>query len=487
MAIDLTKLTPAQQSAVRTGDMSALSQSEKDGLISLFKADGYSVTSNGKDSIFSKKDVTQSSQAFYKDQNSLIPDMIALGQKGAQKYAETGDRKAADRLFYQSETARLQTAVAPDVTKSVVDTKPVYDNNQDPTSFHNQDDCTLGVLKQNESEIMKYLENSRNTDLKALAKSAKEGNLASTYALIGIVDSWQPDMEQNAKDGKLTADTANNVGGQPLKTDKTWVVPAEFCTEEDFKLIERKNQSDTPPPGELPPGEEKKPTEDNPKGGVKAEGNDKGGSEVIHVGETIDGSYGFASGAFIKVPKDSVLAKLAKRTEDGSINHGAKLVIPEVSSYSLRDADSRRSGGNGDDYVSFGELQSYVVKQKAGGNPNFVNVDTDHLFSESEQALIDKYGIDNVGLNMNLLGQGEYGTVARGSDFDHPEEIFKAPTGAMKMNAGYYNLGIPTGIDSDGEMHYRDGVALALTPSQNPDTDEKRKYGAAFYSLIPKK
>lgn len=345
MNIDLAKLTPAQQTAVRTGDLSVLSQSEKDSLISLFKADGYSVTSNGKDSIFSKKAVTQSSQAFYKDQNSLIADMTALGTLGAKKYAETGDRKVADRLFYKSETGRLQNAVAPDVTKDVFDTKPVYDNNQDPTSFHNQDDCTLGVLKQNESEIMKYLENSRDPRLSDLAKKSQGGDLASTYALIGIVDSWQPDMEKNAKDGKLTVDTATNVGGQPLKTDKTWVVPAEFCSEEDFKLIEKKNQSDKPPV-------------DNPPGSDgKIEFKPEGESNMIF--SRSDSGPALQYAGKVKVPKafyDMVASTPnAILAYEDSSTQGVR-----VTSYSLGAADYN---SNHDGYASIADYEKAISKK----------------------------------------------------------------------------------------------------------------------------
>lgn len=187
---------------------------------------------------------TSSSDAFYADQSVLIDDMVKLGKEAAAKYAETGDRKAADRMFYDSETARLKTALTPEVTSAVVDTDPTYDNESDPTSKRNENDCTLGVLKQSRSEVMDYLANSRDPKLRDLAAKSQAGDLASTYALIGVIDSWQTDMHQNAVDGKLTVDHGGNAGGEPLKTDPQWEVPAEYMSIEDYEAREKPPQGD---------------------------------------------------------------------------------------------------------------------------------------------------------------------------------------------------------------------------------------------------
>lgn len=246
--VDISALTPAQQAAIKSGDTSGLSAQDKATIENIFKADGYTVTENGNSINFSKKTSKESSSVFKSANDKVIDDMTSLGKTAAKKFGETANRKTSDRFFYDSETQIIKDeAVAPEVNKTVDETKPTYDNKQGQLSEHNKDDCTLGVLKQSQSDAMEYLQNSRDPRISDLAKKSKGGDLASTYALIGIMDSWQSDMIQNAKDGKVTVDTANNVGGEPLKTGKDWVVPAEFCSEEDFQLTQKNGQNDPTP------------------------------------------------------------------------------------------------------------------------------------------------------------------------------------------------------------------------------------------------
>lgn len=206
---------------------------------------------------------TKSSAAFYDSQEQIINNAISNGKQAADDYNNNlqskgpdGARLKADRMFYQSETKALKGAVAPDVYQEKIDTKGVYDNQSGQVTAKNEADCTLGVLKGSNSEIRDYLTNSSNPKIRDLATKAKGGDLASTYALIQIVDSWQPDMVQNAKDGKVTRDTyegkdgkisttatddstLHNVGGQAIKNGKgepnggTWKVPYEYMSEED--------------------------------------------------------------------------------------------------------------------------------------------------------------------------------------------------------------------------------------------------------------
>lgn len=252
MAIDLNSLTPAQLTAVRSNNPdkmreAGLSSSQINELLSqalnpnsgnLSNGMGLSiertlpqVTTSVVETPTTRSTITtvQSSEAFYASQDQVKQAAEDLANKCANN--DIGNYQAE-----QAATDIVKSAIPPDVNDVLAVTKQ-YDNTQYPSSNQNVDANAQGV--------MKYLENSQDPEIADLARRANMSNTGrptpdevnARRQLNIIVDSWQPDMIENAQNGKVTK------YGDPIKdSDKPWIVPSKYVTVED------KDKINPPPP-----------------------------------------------------------------------------------------------------------------------------------------------------------------------------------------------------------------------------------------------